>query len=242
MKIATKRRQDMYDRSGNRYEEARYGNRYDILYRQLRNETLAAIIKERFGEENPLRILEIGCGTGLTLAYLAALPTYYELHGLDFSLTMLSQSHQKSHELDNPFQLAQGDTFQLPFRGESFDVVYSTRFIHQFEHDEKKKIYREIMRVLRPGGLAITEFYTRHNKWTLYLRGLRNYPSARQCPSISEVRDIIGGPFSRQAVRMVGLRLVSDIFGERALRLLTPLTINPPLNVLLEEYFVTSTK
>ena len=184
MKVETKNRKHMYDEhTGSGYEVARYGDPHKEQYRQLRNEALGDLISENFRNNNPLRILEIGCGTGMTLTYLASLPPRHELHGLDFSQTMLSQAHQKLSGVDNPFRLTQGDSFELPFGENVFDVIYSTRFIHQFSHDDKKRIYREMLRVLKKGGLVINEFYSRHSKWSLYLRGLREYPSASQCPS-----------------------------------------------------------
>jgi SAM-dependent methyltransferase len=243
MREETKKRKRMYDdHTGSSYEAARYGDPYKEKYRQIRNETLVDLISENLGKNNPLRILEIGCGTGMTLTYLASLPDNYELHGLDFSQTMLSQAREKLSELDNPFGLAQGDTFELPFGENVFDVVYSTRFIHQFNHDDKKKIYREMLRVLKQGGLVINEFYSRHSKWSLYLRGLREYPGASQCPSQSEVGDIVGGPYTMRPVRVVGLRAINNLFGEQTLRYVTSLASKPVLNSLLEEYFVASKK
>ena len=243
MKEETRNRQRMYDdKTGSSYETARYGDPYKEQYRQIRNEALAGLISENLGNDKPLRILEVGCGTGMTLTYLASLPTRYELHGMDFSQTMLSQAHQKLSGVDNPFRLAQGDSFELPFRDNVFDVIYSTRFIHQFSHDDKKRIYREMLRVLKQGGLVINEFYSRHSKWSLFLRGQKEHPSASQCPSRSEVGDIVGGPFTRRPVRVVGLRAINNLLGEQALRQVISLAGKPVMNMLLEEYFVASKK
>ena len=133
MKAETRNRKRMYDdQTGSTYEEARYGDPYKEQYRQIRNKALAGLISENFGKDKSLRILEVGCGTGMTLTYLATLPALHELHGMDFSQTMLSQAHQKLAGVDNPFRLAQGDSFELPYSEDVFDVIYSTRFIHQF--------------------------------------------------------------------------------------------------------------
>ncbi|MDH3948521.1 MAG: class I SAM-dependent methyltransferase [Gammaproteobacteria bacterium] len=243
MREETRNRKRMYDEhTGSSYEADRYGDPYKEQYRQIRNEALVDLIGDNFGRSKPLRVLEIGCGTGMTLGYLASLPARHELHGMDFSQTMLSQARQKLNGLENPFRLAQGDSFELPFRENVFDVVYSTRFIHQFSHDDKKSIYREMLRVLKPGGLVINEFYSRHSKWSLYLRGLREYPTENQCPSKSEVDDIVGGPCARRPVRVVGLRAINNLFGEQALRHVISLASRPVLNILLEEYFVASRK
>ena len=161
---------------------------------------------------------------------------------MDFSQTMLSQAHQKSSGVDNPFRLTQGNCFELQFDDNSFDVVYNTRFIHQFNHDDKKKIYKGMLRVLKPGGIVITEFYSRHSKWLLYLRGMKEYPSASQCPSQSEVKDIVGGHYTRRPVRVIGSRAISNLFGPRALRYVTSMASKPVLNMFMEEYFIASKK
>ena len=243
MREETRNRKRMYDvQTGSSYEEARYGDPYKEQYRQIRNEALAGLISENRGDDKSLRILEVGCGTGMTLTYLATLPTHHELHGMDFSQTMLSQAHQKLAGVDNPFRLTQGDSFELPYGENVFDVIYSTRFIHQFSHDDKKRIYREMLRVLKQGGLIINEFYSRHSKWTLFLRGLKEIPKASQCPSKSEIGDIVGGPYTRRPVRVIGMRAINNLLGAQTLQHVTSLAGKPGLNMLLEEYFVASKK
>jgi SAM-dependent methyltransferase len=243
MREETRNRKRMYDdQTGSGYEEARYGDPYKEQYRQIRNAALAGLIRENLGDDKPLRILEVGCGTGMTLTYLATLPTHHELHGMDFSQTMLSQAHQKLAGVDNPFRLAQGDSFELPYGENVFDVIYSTRFMHQFSHDDKKRIYREMLRILKQGGLIINEFYSRHSKWSLFLRGLKEYPHASQCPLKSEVRNIVGGPYTRRPVRVIGLRAINNLLGAQALRYVTSLAGKPVFDMFLEEYFVASRK
>jgi SAM-dependent methyltransferase len=243
MRAETKNRKRMYDdQTGSTYEAARYGDPYKEQYRQIRNEALADLISENLGNDKSLRILEVGCGTGMTLTYLSTLPTPHELYGMDFSQTMLSQAHQKLAGVDNPYRLALGDSFELPYGENVFDVIYSTRFMHQFKHDDKKRIYAEMLRVLKQGGLVINEFYSRHSKWSLFLRGLKEYPAASQCPSQSEVGDIVGGPYARRPVRVVGMRAINNLLGAQALQYVTSLAGKPVFNMFLEEYFVASKK
>ena len=170
MKASTKKRKEMYDHiTGHNYENARYGTPHNELYRQMRNELLASVINEQIRSASQTRLLELGCGTGLTLAHLAKRPEQHELYGLDFSHTMLTQANQKLNESEIMFQLVQGDSFELPFHDDTFDVVYNTRFIHQFNHKDKISIYKEMMRILKPGGLIISEFYNRHYRWFMHL-------------------------------------------------------------------------
>jgi SAM-dependent methyltransferase len=243
MKEETRKRQLMYDKhTGSGYEAARYGDPHKEKYRQMRNDALLQLVQGHFPGTQRLRMLEVGCGTGMTLEYLASQSAGHELHGMDFSWTMLSQASHKRAGHASPFRLVQGDSFALPFRQDTFDVIYNTRFIHQFSHEDKKRIYGEMWRIAKPGGLVITEFYSRHSKWTLYLRRAREYPTHGQCPSAREVADIIGRPYARKPVRVIGQRAITRMLGERGLRYATAFAGMPFMGMLLEEYFVAAAK
>ena len=49
-----------------------------------------------------------------------------------------------------------GDGFHLPF-APAFDLIYCFRFIRHFHHEDRKRLYAEIKRVLRPGGYFIVD-------------------------------------------------------------------------------------
>lgn len=242
MKKETKKRQEMYADFGNNYEAARYGDEYKELYRQIRNETLITIINQHFDVKKTIQALEIGCGTGLTLSFLSATRSNIDLQGLDFSHTMLAQAHQKLDASDNAFGLIQGNVFSLPFDSDSFDVVYNTRFIHQFNHHEKQQIYKEMNRILCPGGVIISEFYTRHGTFLRSLRGEKEQPLPYQCPTASEVSEVVGKPCEKWPVRMIALRAIYKSFGSQVLKRFISMTHLPILSLLREEYFVVTKK
>lgn len=237
-----RKREAMYEQFGPAYEQARYGDPYKELYRHMRNEVLLGIVKSAVRAGSPCRVLELGCGTGLTLRFLSSELKNVEIFGMDFSDAMLSQANEKRRADGAPFCLARGDTFKLPFRDAGFDVVYSTRFIHQFSHDEKRRIFSEINRVLVPGGASATEFYTPHGALSRRLRGVMETPAPHQCPTICEIRDLLGRNIALRPVRMMGTRAIARLFGEDVLHQLTSLTRFAPLRVLAEEYFVVACK
>jgi SAM-dependent methyltransferase len=98
------------------------------------------------------RVLEIAPGPARVTADVAArVGGAWTL--VDASAQMLDVARSR---LPRPaaWKLIQGDAFALPVAG-PFDVVYSFRFVRHFEAPERQRIYREMARVLRPGGTLV---------------------------------------------------------------------------------------
>lgn len=229
------------------YDSGCYGAAHMQFYRRFRDELLARTIARNFGGERPIKVLDVGCGTGLVLDSLSKLPARHELHGMDFSETMLKKAHEKATSLDNPPTLVYGSAYEIPYPDASFDMVCSSRFIHQFSHDDKKRVLAEMLRVTRDKGVVAIEFYARlHYLFQWYAMPWRrkrekqkhfsHYPSAR------EVRDIMARPFEIIPIRLIGSRLWRAVSGEAGLRMLTESARHFPLSLLKDEYFVVTTK
>lgn len=118
------------------------------------------------------KVLEVGCGQGTTLNYLP--PLGARMVGLDMSFQSLRQSIMGASELGHidAIDVMQSDAESLPIAGESFDVVLSIGVLHHTSDTHAG--VREILRVLKPGGLAMIMMYRSGNpKWwmTNWLRG-----------------------------------------------------------------------
>jgi ubiquinone/menaquinone biosynthesis C-methylase UbiE len=102
-------------------------------------------------------VLDLGCGPASNLARLKRLGLPFGKYiGIDLSQAMLAIA-QKTAMVDGQF--VEGDSNQLPFAGESFDVVIST---WMFSHLLKPEVaVREASRLLRPGGWLIVACFTR---------------------------------------------------------------------------------
>lgn len=99
------------------------------------------------------RVLEIGCGSGQMLHDL--LQRRYEVVGVDLSPGMIEASRRLIQERlpDAKMQLLVGDIESLCFPSASFDVVLAAGVIEYLGSDEKS--FREISRVLKPGGVVL---------------------------------------------------------------------------------------
>ena len=106
--------------------------------------------------ERPSRVAELAAGTGrLASAISGDLVAPCLL--VDSSLPMLAQSRI---QLDTPrtsWRRVQGDVFHLPLAGGALDLVYCFRFIRHLELADRRRCYREIHRVLRPGGWFVLD-------------------------------------------------------------------------------------
>jgi ubiquinone/menaquinone biosynthesis C-methylase UbiE len=129
------------------YEEV--ASEYDVRYtvpadEESRGKALLALADEI----NAKRILEVGCGTGHWLQGLVA--SGARLFGLDLSVGMLGIA--RLHE--PRICLTRGVALELPFAGDSFDLIYCVDALHHF--GDAQRFIEQAFRVLRPGGrLAI---------------------------------------------------------------------------------------
>lgn len=109
------------------------------------------------------RLLEIGCGMGTDLLQFARGGA--RCTGIDLTPRSVEITRRRFnlYGADGDFMISDGE--RLPFRSESFDVVYSNGVLHHTP-DTAGSI-REVHRVLRPGGVAKIMLYHRNslNYW-----------------------------------------------------------------------------
>jgi len=244
MSSPTAARRRMYNATGDHYETGRYGDRHMESYRSFRDHTLLSILHDTFGDQR-LRILEVGCGTGLTLDFLAK-HTQHVTYGSDLSETMLRQAAEKMNERTGRVRLALADAAKLPYREGFFDVVFATRFIHQFEHETKRRLWQELQRVTRTGGLMVIEFYARPYHWVRYFLGGSKGRSRSEYfyhfPSKREVRDIVQRPFETYPLRLLGSRVIANALGDERTRTVTRVGGRLAGGLLVDEYFLAARK
>lgn len=124
----------------------------------------AAVLQQLVGEAllkrlhgihcRPKTILDLGCGTGHVESHLRKAYPSAKIVGLDKSEGMLRQAQHK--EKEGQFLLAHwicGCAEDLPFKDNSFELVYSNLVLH-WSIDFTKSL-EEIYRVLKPGGLLL---------------------------------------------------------------------------------------
>jgi SAM-dependent methyltransferase len=123
-------------------------------YRGMR-QNLLALLKRHFdwpGHPQPLA-LDAGCGTGANLQQLLTgfggeIPAFRA-----FGFDLAGEALEFSQRRGLTGQLAQGSITDIPFASASFDLAISFDVINNLPDDQPA--FREIGRVLKPGGLLI---------------------------------------------------------------------------------------
>ncbi len=96
-------------------------------------------------------VLDMGCGTGVLLSLLKEeVGQQGMVYALDISFPMLSKARQKHRGC---FGLMQCDACELCLHDDNFDLVVCYSCFPHFS--DKKKVMREIFRVLKPGGRVL---------------------------------------------------------------------------------------
>ena len=107
-------------------------------------------------------VLDDGAGAGFFTVLLAALG--YQTTAIDYSTGMVDRIRSNLEEQGFYADVRQMDVQRLEFPDESFDAVVSRNVFWNLE--EPEEAYKEICRVLRPGGILILEdgnFYLRYH-------------------------------------------------------------------------------
>ena len=99
-------------------------------------------------------VLDVGSGLGGPARFMAA-RTGCRVTGIDLTaeLCHVAGRLNVATGLAGRVQIAQGSALDLPFRGGTFDAAYSMNVAMNI--GDKAGLYREVRRVLRPGGRLV---------------------------------------------------------------------------------------
>lgn len=106
-----------------------------------------------------VKVLDVGCHTGRLSIPLAQ--AGYEVTGIDSSRFHIQRAEKRAGELGLSCHFTKGDGFEQVRRmpADSFDLVLCTEVLYQCP-DFSSRI-KDLVRVLRPGGLLATSHRTR---------------------------------------------------------------------------------
>jgi ubiquinone/menaquinone biosynthesis C-methylase UbiE len=98
------------------------------------------------------RVLEVGFGTGLSFLNLNDM--YDEIHGLDLTANV-DEVRSVFEQLEIYTDLRNGNVIQMPYEADTFDTVLLISILEHLKPEEQENAFREICRVLKPGGQVV---------------------------------------------------------------------------------------
>ncbi len=143
---------------------------------ELKVDAEAWLRKYLLGRVKPgAEVLSVGCGPGMILRQLCSADSTVRATGIDISKDRIQEAIQKSKS-NNRLKFISGDAHSMPFRENSFDLVYS-RMLFEYLAD-KEQAAAEMVRVCRPGGTVLFQDLDGQLLW--------NYPEDPSVQSTAE--------------------------------------------------------
>ena len=117
--------------------------------------TIALFISNKYPDFKPARILDLGCTVGHNTVPWARTYPKAEVHGIDVGAPVLRYAHARAQSLGQTIHFHQQSAEQLDFEDESFDMIFSSMFLHEVPGKGIRNVFKEAYRLLKPGGLML---------------------------------------------------------------------------------------
>lgn len=141
-----------------KWRGSRVGGITDALERNLILE-LAGPVAER-------SVLDVGCGDGALAVELSGLGA--EVVGIDASSSMIEAARRRARRDGVPISFEVATARSLPFPPATFDVVIAVTVLCFVE--DAAPVFREMARVLRPGGRLVIGELGKRSTWAAQRR------------------------------------------------------------------------
>lgn len=123
----------------------------------------------------PLRLLDVACGTGSALKQVAHAHPHLSYFGIDLSPHYAKRARKQLRDVAQ-LAIAVENAEAMPFADASFDIVTCVYLFHELPRNARRRVAREMLRVLRPGGLIVIEDSAQLADSAAIEPALRNFP------------------------------------------------------------------
>lgn len=114
-----------------------------------------------FKQEGIEKILDLGCGTGRHVQYLAL--QGFNVFGTDYSIEAIQKAKSLTNEMRN-IELIQSQMSSIPYKDSFFDAIICSQVIQHGLKEERDGAFNEIKRTLRTNGLLFLRTTSRNHK------------------------------------------------------------------------------
>ncbi len=178
------------------------------------SESLIRFVARNFykKQRSTVRILELGCGPGANIWYLAR--ERFRAYGIDGSAIAIARGKKRLVREKLKAELRTGDILELPYPDQFFDAVVDVECLSCNSFDDSAAILAEAHRVLKPSGLLFSQCFTdRTTTGASKKRADLSYKSVKVGP-------LAGIGFVRLTDRRAAKKLYGQHFAIRSLDLL----------------------
>lgn len=145
--------EEFFDVRADSYDDhmLEYVDDYESFYRAVA-EPIAKTNKK-------IKLLNLGCGTGLELEYIFAKVPNAMVTGIDLSQQMLDLLLDKYKKKSEQIETIRESYLDIDFKRDEYDYIVSVMSLHHFLPEVKLRIYKKIWKALKPGGKFIEGDY-----------------------------------------------------------------------------------
>ncbi|MGH9773806.1 MAG: methyltransferase domain-containing protein [Candidatus Acidiferrales bacterium] len=133
---------------------------YSVIHQQRQRVVLEIV--DHLGLPRSSRILEVGCGAGLTTVELARRGFHIEAVDVVENMLALTRQSAANAEVEGRVKTSFADAHALPHDGNKFDLILAMGVV-PWLHSPREAL-QEMARVLKPGGHMIVNS---DNRWRL---------------------------------------------------------------------------
>ena len=131
------------------------------FFTRVKADQLVDLATRQLGDPKALKVLDVGCGIGLTDACLG--DAFGELYGVDMSPGVV----QSTAEANPLVKYLTYDGSHLPFEDDAFDISFAICVLHHVPPESWSLFVTEMARVTKGGGLVAIFEHNPFNPLTL---------------------------------------------------------------------------
>ncbi len=157
------------------------------------NKTFASSDSLKKTDSELVKVLDVACGTGRMLDAIKKSCVEVEYTGLDTSKAMTKRLLERAKKLGISASVKIGDATSMPFKDNSFDVVYTYHLTWHLPQELQEKMIREMIRVVKKEGYIVFDVLNANFLWEK-IKGLfgRKPTEGIYKMKISDVKRIMG--------------------------------------------------
>lgn len=144
-------------------------HRSKYTYQKYKHKIESNFLKKAISEipSKNINVLDIACGTGRMLPEIFKTKKKIKYIGLDSSNEMFNELKKKEVFRKNKkdISLVLSDATKLPFKDNSFDIVYTYHLLWHIPENDQETVINEMLRVTKKGGIIILDILNKNFIW-----------------------------------------------------------------------------